>query len=177
MKNYTWSVSMDLLARSVGAVHILPEWTVIQARSAYTEGLTVKEAEYHGQILCLDLLSTVDRKRVVFCGDSNLAIRQKRDRLKGARVNPAPAEGADQLKEWPDHELVHVKRDWNGSANSLVSAALQRQAGSNYAEHIERGASGQEGGSGGPDHGSDDMIGPANHDTDDFRSPIITGGG
>ncbi|POM74739.1 Reverse transcriptase, partial [Phytophthora palmivora] len=54
----------------------LPEWTVIQARSAYAEDLTVNEAEYHGLLLCLDLLSTVDRKRVMFCGDSNLVIRQ-----------------------------------------------------------------------------------------------------
>ncbi|POM74822.1 Reverse transcriptase, partial [Phytophthora palmivora] len=52
----------------------LPEWTVIQARSAYAEDFTVNEAEYHGLLLCLDLLNTVDRKRVVFCGDSNLMI-------------------------------------------------------------------------------------------------------
>ncbi|KAG6578200.1 reverse transcriptase [Phytophthora cinnamomi] len=35
----------------------------------------------------------------------------------------------DRLQIWPDHELVHVKRDWNGSADSLASAALQRQGG------------------------------------------------
>ncbi|POM67407.1 Reverse transcriptase, partial [Phytophthora palmivora] len=60
----------------------LPEWTVIQARSAYAEDLTVNEAEYHGLLLCLDLLSTVDRKRVVFCGDSNLVIRQVRGEIE-----------------------------------------------------------------------------------------------
>ncbi|KAE9041067.1 hypothetical protein PR002_g4641 [Phytophthora rubi] len=35
----------------------------------------------------------------------------------------------DRLLAWPDHELLHVKRDWNGSAGSLAGAALQRQAG------------------------------------------------
>ncbi|KAE8957487.1 hypothetical protein PR001_g31356, partial [Phytophthora rubi] len=35
----------------------------------------------------------------------------------------------DRLLAWPDHELLHVKRDWNGSADSLAGAALQRQAG------------------------------------------------
>ncbi|POM63971.1 Reverse transcriptase [Phytophthora palmivora] len=99
----------------------LPEWTVIKARSAYTEDLTVNEAEYHGLLLCLDLLSTVDRKRVVFCGDSNLVIRQVRGEID--------CKALDQLKEWSDHEHVHVKRDWNGSADSLASAALQRQGG------------------------------------------------
>ncbi|POM78104.1 Reverse transcriptase [Phytophthora palmivora] len=60
----------------------LPEWTVIQARSAYAEDLTVNEAEYHGLLLCLDLLSTVDCKRVVLCGDSNLVIRQVRGEIE-----------------------------------------------------------------------------------------------
>ncbi|GMG14894.1 unnamed protein product [Phytophthora fragariaefolia] len=35
----------------------------------------------------------------------------------------------DRLRIGPDHDLVHVKRDWNGSADRLASAALQRQAG------------------------------------------------
>ncbi|OWZ09979.1 reverse transcriptase [Phytophthora megakarya] len=39
---------------------------------AYTPDLTVNEAEYHGRILCFDLLSTLDKGRVVICGNSNL---------------------------------------------------------------------------------------------------------
>ncbi|GMF42402.1 unnamed protein product [Phytophthora fragariaefolia] len=35
----------------------------------------------------------------------------------------------DRLRIWPDHDLVHDKLDWNGSADRLASAALQRQAG------------------------------------------------
>ncbi|POM64548.1 Reverse transcriptase, partial [Phytophthora palmivora] len=109
----------------------LPEWTVIQARSAYAEDLTVNEAEYHGLLLCLDLLSTVDRKRVVFCGDSNLVIRQVRGEIecKAPGLTLLKQRALDRLKDWPDHELVHVKRDWNGSADTLASAALQRQGG------------------------------------------------
>ncbi|POM70515.1 Reverse transcriptase [Phytophthora palmivora] len=109
----------------------LPEWTVIQARSAYAEDLTVNEAEFHGLLLCLDLLSTVDRKRVVFCGDSNLVIRQVRGEIdcKAPGLTLLKQRALDRLKDWPDHELVHVKRDWNGSADSLASAALQRQGG------------------------------------------------
>ncbi|OWY91915.1 reverse transcriptase [Phytophthora megakarya] len=76
-------------------------WEVVKARSGYLESLTVNEAEYNGLILGLDMLEGLDRRRLVICGDSNLVIRQ----------------------------LVHVKRDWNGSADSLASAALQRQRG------------------------------------------------
>ncbi|POM75143.1 Reverse transcriptase [Phytophthora palmivora] len=107
----------------------LPEWTVIQARSAYAEDLTVNEEQYHGLLLCLDLLSSVDHKRVVFCGDSNLVIRQVRGEIdcKAPGLTLLKQKALDRLKDWPDHELVHVKRDWNGSADSLTSAALQRQ--------------------------------------------------
>ncbi|OWY97928.1 reverse transcriptase [Phytophthora megakarya] len=82
----------------------LPEWRVVKARSGYAEGLTVNEAEYHGLLLCLDLLEDLDPQRLVICGDSNLVIRQVRGEIDY-------------------HELLHVKRDWNGSA------ALQRQCG------------------------------------------------
>ncbi|POM73482.1 Reverse transcriptase [Phytophthora palmivora] len=109
----------------------LPEWTVIQARSAYAENLTVNEAEYHGLLLCLYLLSLVDHKRVVFCGDSNLVIRQVRGEIecKAPGLTLLKQRALDRLRDWPDHELVHVKSNWNGSADSLASAALQRQGG------------------------------------------------
>ncbi|POM67972.1 LOW QUALITY PROTEIN: Reverse transcriptase, partial [Phytophthora palmivora] len=101
----------------------LPEWTVIQARSAYAEDLTVNEAEYQGL--------TVDRKRVVFCGDSNFVIQQVRGEIecKASGLTLLKQKALDRLRNWPDHELVHVKRDWNGSADRLASAALQRQGG------------------------------------------------
>ncbi|OWZ05746.1 reverse transcriptase [Phytophthora megakarya] len=79
----------------------LPEWRVLKARSGYAEDLTVNEAEYHGLLLCLDLLEDLDPRRLVICGDSNLVIRQVRGEI--------------------DY--------WNGSADSLASAALQRQCG------------------------------------------------
>uniref|UniRef100_H3H9E8 Integrase catalytic domain-containing protein n=1 Tax=Phytophthora ramorum TaxID=164328 RepID=H3H9E8_PHYRM len=34
-----------------------------------------------------------------------------------------------RLKAWPTHDLLHVKRDWNQSADRLASTALQREAG------------------------------------------------
>ncbi|OWY98468.1 reverse transcriptase, partial [Phytophthora megakarya] len=92
----------------------LPEWRVLKARSGYAEGLKANEAEYHGLLLCLDLLEDLNPQRLVICGDANLVIRQ--------------VQGEIDCKA-PDHDLLHVKRDWNGSADSLVSAALQRQCG------------------------------------------------
>ncbi|OWY95992.1 LOW QUALITY PROTEIN: reverse transcriptase, partial [Phytophthora megakarya] len=103
----------------------LPEWRVLKARSGYAEGRLVSEAEYHGLLLCLDLLEDLDPRRLVICGDSNLVIRQVRGEIdcKAPGLTLLLQQALDRLRTWPDHELLHVKRD----ADSLASAALQRQ--------------------------------------------------
>ncbi|OWZ13908.1 reverse transcriptase [Phytophthora megakarya] len=78
----------------------LPEWTVVKVGSGYGEGLTVNEAEYPSEINCKAPGLTLLRQKALA-----------------------------KLRILPDHELVHVKRDWNVSADSLASAALQRQCG------------------------------------------------
>ncbi|KAE9014155.1 hypothetical protein PR001_g15213 [Phytophthora rubi] len=109
----------------------LPEWTAVRARLEYADGLTVNEAEYRGLLLCMDLLEGETPQRLVVCGDSNLVIRQVRGEIdcKAPGLTLLRQKALDRLLAWPDHELLHVKRDWNGSADSLASAALQRQAG------------------------------------------------
>ncbi|OWZ01379.1 reverse transcriptase, partial [Phytophthora megakarya] len=109
----------------------LPEWRVLKARSGYAEGLTVNEAEYHGLLLCLDLLEDLEPRRRVICGDSNLVICQVRGEIdcKTPGLTLLRQRALDRLRVWPGHELLHVKRDWNVSADSLASAALQRQCG------------------------------------------------
>ncbi|KAE8909730.1 hypothetical protein PF005_g22221 [Phytophthora fragariae] len=133
-----WVVSFDRSARvkrGGGAYSAilwkLPEWTVVRARSEYADGLTVNEAEYRGLLLCMDLLEGKAQQRLVVCGDYNLVIRQVRAEIdsKAPGLTLLRQKALDRLLAWPDHELLHVKRDWNGSANSLAGAALQRQAG------------------------------------------------
>ncbi|OWZ01435.1 LOW QUALITY PROTEIN: reverse transcriptase [Phytophthora megakarya] len=133
-----WVISFDGSARVKGGggafnaiVWSLPGWEVIKARSGYLESLTVNEAEYNGLILGLDMLEDLDRRRLVVCGDSNLVIRQVRGEVdcKAPRLTLLKRKALDRLRKWRDHELVHVKRDWNGSADSLASPALQRQKG------------------------------------------------
>ncbi|OWY96035.1 reverse transcriptase, partial [Phytophthora megakarya] len=133
-----WVVSFDGSARvkrGGGAfsaiVWSLPGWEVVKARSGYHESLTLNEAEYNGLILGLDMLEDLDHKRLVICGDSNLVIRQVRGEIdcKAPGLTLLKRQALDRLRKWRVHELVHVKRDWNGSADSLASAALQRQGG------------------------------------------------
>eukprot|EP00644_Phytophthora_capsici_P011299 jgi/Phyca11/110676/e_gw1.18.312.1 len=109
----------------------LPEWTVVSAASRYAPAITVNEAEYHGLLLGLDLLPTSDRGRIVICGDSNLIIRQMRGEIdcKAPKLQLLRQKAMDQLKVWPKHEFLHVKREWNQSADKLANAALQQESG------------------------------------------------
>ncbi|POM68487.1 Reverse transcriptase [Phytophthora palmivora] len=123
-----------------GIVWSLPDWTVISAASKYQLDLTENEDEYHGLLLCLDLLSDMDRGRLIICGNSNLVIRQ----MKGETECKAPGltllrqQALEHLRSWPNHEFLHMKRDWNQSADSLASAALRRESGVVIATEEER---------------------------------------
>ncbi|KAG2779364.1 hypothetical protein Pcac1_g10718 [Phytophthora cactorum] len=101
----------------------LPEWIVMKARFGYAKSLTVNEAEYHGFLLGLEPLQEVDPERVVVCGDSNLIVRQVRGEIdcKAPGLMLLRQKVLDQLQKCHDHDVVHVKRDWNASADSLAS--------------------------------------------------------
>ncbi|GMF14950.1 unnamed protein product [Phytophthora fragariaefolia] len=111
----------------------LPDWIVISGASEYKTNLTVNEAEYHGLLLCFDLLAKqhVDRNILIICGDSNLVIRQMRGEIecKAPSLKLLRQKAMEKLRSWPNHEFLHVKRDWNQSADKLASAALPREAG------------------------------------------------
>ncbi|KAE8969380.1 hypothetical protein PR001_g27514 [Phytophthora rubi] len=130
--------------RSGGAfsavVWSLPEWTVISAASKYKTDLTVNEAEYHGMLLCFDFLSDLDRGRLIVCGDSNLVIRQMRGEIecKAPSLKLLRQKAMERLRSWPDHAFLHVKRDWNQSADRLAGAALQREDGAVVVSDAER---------------------------------------
>ncbi|POM68675.1 Reverse transcriptase [Phytophthora palmivora] len=124
-----------------GIVWNPPEWTVISAASRYKLDLTVNEAEYHGLLLCLNLLSDMDRGRLIICGDSNLVIRQmKRGEIecKAPGLMLLRQQALERLRSWPNHEFLHMKRDWNRSADSLASAALRRESGVVIVKEEER---------------------------------------
>ncbi|OWY98971.1 reverse transcriptase [Phytophthora megakarya] len=93
--------------------------------------LTVNEAEYRGLILSFDVLSTLDRGRVVICGDSNLFIRQMQGEMdcKAPGLQLLRQKALNRLRSWPKHEFLHVKREWNQRADKLTSTALQREEG------------------------------------------------
>ena len=92
---------------------------------------TVNEGEYEGLLLCFHLLDKLDRRRLVVCGDSNLVIRQMRGEIecKAPGLATRRTKALDLLLSWPTHESLHMKRDWNQSADRLANAALHQQQG------------------------------------------------
>ncbi|CAI5725192.1 unnamed protein product [Peronospora effusa] len=110
----------------------LPEWTVLAAASRYLTESTVNEAEYEGLLLGFLLLENLERRRLVVCGDSNLVVRQMRGEIecKAQGLTVRRAKALEKLRSWPVHEfLLHMKREWNQSADRLANAALQQQRG------------------------------------------------
>ncbi|ETP28422.1 hypothetical protein F442_22284, partial [Phytophthora nicotianae P10297] len=87
----------------------LPEWTAVAAESKYLPDLTVNEAEYQGLLLGLDLLSSLDRGRLIIHGDSNLVIRQMRGEIecKAPGLTPLRRRALDRLRTWPAHEFLY----------------------------------------------------------------------
>ena len=109
----------------------LPEWTILSAVSEYAADLTVNAAEYRGMLLGLDLLDGQTRGRVIICGDSNLVIRQMRGEMdcKAPGLQLLRHKAMQKLQSWPKHEFLHMKREWNQSADRLAIAALQHEKG------------------------------------------------
>uniref|UniRef100_M4C0C3 RNase H type-1 domain-containing protein n=1 Tax=Hyaloperonospora arabidopsidis (strain Emoy2) TaxID=559515 RepID=M4C0C3_HYAAE len=69
---------------------------------------------------------------VVICGDSNPVIRQMRDKVdcKGPDIKLLLLHKAIQkLRSCPKYEFLHIKREWNQSADRLESASLQQEKG------------------------------------------------
>ena len=91
----------------------------------------MNEVEYEGMLLGFDLLEPLERRRLVICGDSNLVVRQMRGEIecKATGLSPLRAKALNKLRSWARHEILHVKRDWNQSADQLASEALHRQRG------------------------------------------------
>ena len=109
----------------------LPTWSIVSAASKYLKVSTVNEAEYEGMLLGFELLDPLERRRLIICGDSNLVVRQMRGEIecKAAGLTPLKGKALSKLRAWASHEILHVKRDWNQSADQLASEALHRQGG------------------------------------------------
>ena len=109
----------------------LPTWTIVKAASKYLATSTVNEAEYEGMLLGFDLLELLERRRLIICVDSNLIVRQMLGEIecKASGLSPLRAKALNKLQSWSSHGILHVKRDWNQSADQLASAALHQQKG------------------------------------------------
>lgn len=82
----------------------------------------------------------MDRGRLIICGDSNLVIRQMKGEIecKAPGLTLLRQQAMERLRSWPNHEFLHMKRDWNQSADSLASAALRRESGVVIVKEEER---------------------------------------
>ena len=104
----------------------LPEWNILEARCGMVADVTVNLAEYHGVFRGMQGLQRLQLSPVVIVGDSQLVIRQ----LYGAcRVTTEHLAGIHmevrKLLRNAEHELCHVRRDYNASADWLTVIAMR----------------------------------------------------
>ncbi|OWZ01046.1 reverse transcriptase [Phytophthora megakarya] len=80
-------------------------------------------------LLGLSLLEDLTIARLIICGDSNLVLRQMRGEMdcKSPGLKLLRQQVWNALRERPGHEFLHVRRDWNASADMLAGQTLQRQ--------------------------------------------------
>ena len=96
-------------------------------------------AEYRGMLLGFDLLDGQTRGRITICGDSNLVIRQMRGEIyfKAPVSRLLRHKAMQRLQSWPKHELLHIKRECNLSADRLPSSSLQGETGDIFTSRLE----------------------------------------
>ena len=101
------------------------------AASEYATDVTVNEAEYRGLRLSFDLLAKQINGRVIICGDFNLVIRQMWGEIvcKAFGLRLLRHKAMEKLRSWSIHELLHIKRDLNHSADQIANAALKQEKG------------------------------------------------
>ena len=76
-------------------------------------------------------MADLTRGRIILCGDFNLVIKQMRGEIdcKAPELQLLRHIAMEILRSWPIHELLHMKREWNQSADLLASKALQQEQG------------------------------------------------
>ena len=118
----------------------LSKWTIVVTESRYDHELTVNEAEYNGLLICLGLLTDLERGRLILCGDYNLVIQQMRGEIyyKAPGLLLLKHKALEKLRNWPSHEFLHVKREWNLRAGRLAITALQNEKGGTVVAEDDR---------------------------------------
>ena len=114
----------------------LPNWTIVEAASKYLDTPTVNEAECEGMLLGFSLLKPLEPRRLIICGHSNLVVRQMRGEIEceASGLSMLRAHAFNELQSWLSHRILHVKRDWNQSADQLARTALHQKGGLSWCQ-------------------------------------------
>ena len=114
---------------AIGAVVLDPsiDPPVVLASVSRTIGVATNNvAEYRALIAGLEAALAFTPTTVLVRADSELLIRQLegRYRVKNAGLQPLHREASALLARFDEHELQHVRREFNTDADALVNAAL-----------------------------------------------------
>ncbi|CAI5713851.1 unnamed protein product [Peronospora effusa] len=138
LKVLTRHSTLAWLVKSSGLQGRLGNWAALL--SQWTLEI-VKRKKGEEQVLGVLAASITPRENVDSILSSiapNKQSRQMRGEIecKASGLSPFRAKALSKLQSWPNQAVLHVKRDWDQSADQLASAALHQQQG---VESIPRG--------------------------------------
>ncbi|GMF15389.1 unnamed protein product [Phytophthora fragariaefolia] len=104
----------------------LPGWHALSAHGFILDDVTVNDAEYHGFLKGMELMSERNVQDLVVVGDSRIVIQQVQGLINCNQPNLQRRLAAyEALKvKFKSVKLVHVKRDYNQTADYLTSKTL-----------------------------------------------------
>ncbi|POM73782.1 Hypothetical protein PHPALM_9339 [Phytophthora palmivora] len=104
----------------------LPGWRIVSAQGFPLEDVTVNDAEYHGLLKGLILVSERGISEIVVVGDSRIVIQQAQGLINCNQPNLQRrlSEYTALKEKFKSIQLVHVKRDYNQAADYLTSKTL-----------------------------------------------------
>ncbi|KAE9309856.1 hypothetical protein PF008_g20590 [Phytophthora fragariae] len=104
----------------------LPGWSVMEAQGFILEDVTVNDAEYNGLLKGLQMARERNIPELVVVGDSRIVIQQVQGLINCHQPNlQRKLAECEAMKEYfTSLRLVHVKRDFNQTADYITSKTL-----------------------------------------------------
>ncbi|MFQ5900610.1 MAG: ribonuclease HI family protein [Thermodesulfobacteriota bacterium] len=109
-----------------GVVILDSEGNVIKKTSRYLGVTTNNVAEYNALIIALQEAVNCNGKRLKIYSDSELMVKQIKGeyRVRNTNLRGFYQKALRLLREFEDHDIIHIKRKFNKEADSLANKAI-----------------------------------------------------
>jgi ribonuclease HI len=114
---------------AIGVVIIGPDGKTVVTHGEYIGNATNNQAEYRALVWAIDELARRKIGSVEFCLDSELVVKQMQGsyKVRDEKLKDLAMQALRGLNRIPQFRFVHIAREKNADADSLVNEALDEQ--------------------------------------------------